>query len=195
MKAICAAGQSLPRCVSKRYSEGRGQMSARNWFQRKQLLMCIIELQNRFGWKRPSRSSSPAVHPALPSQGSKHEGPEANFCALQRYRECSYEAGSCGVEADSPKRPVVIIRNAFHEVKLWPRDTANWTIPVIPYSHIEVSGVKVLKVLIKWHKILVWKHAQGYVARKKSASVPQSFPWKRRNRFISKPRAITAACS
>lgn len=114
------------------------------------------------------------------------------FCALQRCQEC---AESSRVEGDSPKCPVVIICDTLHQVKLWPRDTANWTIPVIPYSQIEVSGVKVLKILIKWHKILVWKHAQGYVAGKISASVPKSFLLTRENWFISKQRAIAASCS
>lgn len=120
------------------------------------------------------------------SQGSRYEGLDASFCALQMYEEHCWEADSCRLWADSPKCPVVIICDTFHEVKLWPWDTANWTIPVIPYSHIEVSGVKVLKILIKWHKILVWKHAQGYVARKMSASVPKSFPLKRKNWVVSK---------
>lgn len=169
-KPICDRVQSLPHCISKQYSEERVQIISTVLISEKNMLMFI-------------------------SRGPRYKGLDATFCALQMYQEYSYEADSCWVWADSPKCPVVIICNAFHEVKLWPWDTANWTIPVIPYSHIEVSGVKVLKILIKWHKILVWKHAQGYVARKMSASVPKSFPLKRKNWFISKQRAVTATCS
>lgn len=117
------------------------------------------------------------------------------FCALERYQEYAHEAESSRVGGDSPKCPVVIVCNSLHEVKLWPRDTANWTIPVIPYPQIEVSGVKVLEILIKWHKILVWKHAQGYVAGKISASIPKPFLLTRENWFISKQRTIAATHS
>lgn len=170
IKPICDKVQSLPYAFPNNIQKKGDRLSARYSFQKENMLRCI-------------------------SRGSRYKGLDAIFCALQMYQDYPYEADSCKLQTDSPKCPVVIISNAFHEVKLWPWDTANWTIPVIPYSHIEVSGVKVLKILIKWHKILVWKHAQGYVARKMFASVPKSVPLKRKNRIISKQRAITATCS
>lgn len=54
----------------------------------------------------------------------------------------------------SPKRPVVVIRHPLHHVKQRPWGTANGPVPVVSDSHVNVSSVKILKVLIQWHKIL-----------------------------------------
>lgn len=130
------------------------------------------------------------------SWGSRCDALDAFFpCLADIIRMNIYRAETWRVSVDSPKCPVVIICNAFHEVKLWPWDTANWTIPVITYSHIEVSGVKVLKILIKWHKILVWKHAQGYVARKISAKELKPFPLHRKNWLISMQKVTVTTYS
>lgn len=54
----------------------------------------------------------------------------------------------------SPKCPVVVIRHPLHHVKQRPWGTANGPVPVVSDSHVNVSCVKILKVLIQWHKIL-----------------------------------------
>lgn len=53
-----------------------------------------------------------------------------------------------------PKCPVVVIRDALHQVKHGSWQAAYGTVPVVPYPHVQVSCVKVLKVLIKWYEIL-----------------------------------------
>lgn len=44
--------------------------------------------------------------------------------------------------------------NSFHHVHPRPRNAADGTVPVVPDPHVQVPGVKVLKVLIEGDKIL-----------------------------------------
>lgn len=53
-----------------------------------------------------------------------------------------------------PECPVVVIRHPLHEVKDRSREAAYGTVPVVSYPHVQVSSVKVLKILIKRYKIL-----------------------------------------
>lgn len=48
-----------------------------------------------------------------------------------------------------PKCPVVVIRDPLHQVKHGPWQAAYGTVPVVSYPHVQVSSVKVLKILIK----------------------------------------------
>lgn len=53
-----------------------------------------------------------------------------------------------------PECPVVVIRHPLHQVKDRTWQAAYRTVPVVSYPHVQVSSVKVLKILIKWYKIL-----------------------------------------
>lgn len=53
-----------------------------------------------------------------------------------------------------PECPVIVIRHPLHQVKHRPWQAAYRAVPVVSYPHVQVSGVEVLKVLIKWYKIL-----------------------------------------
>lgn len=55
----------------------------------------------------------------------------------------------------SPERPVVVIRYSLHYIEQSPWGAADGAVPVVPDSHVEVPFVKILKVLIHWHKILL----------------------------------------
>ena len=57
--------------------------------------------------------------------------------------------------AASPKCPVVVICHPFHHVEHSSRGTADGPVPVVSDSHIKVPRIKILKVLIQWHKILL----------------------------------------
>lgn len=52
------------------------------------------------------------------------------------------------------KGPVIVVGNSFHHVHPRPRNAADGTVPVVPDPHVQVPGVKVLKVLIEGDKIL-----------------------------------------
>lgn len=52
------------------------------------------------------------------------------------------------------KGPVVVGGNSFHQVHLSSGDTAYRSIPVVSNPHVKVPGVKVLKILVQWHKVL-----------------------------------------
>lgn len=54
----------------------------------------------------------------------------------------------------SLKSPVVVVGGSVHQVHLSSWNTADGSVPIVSDAHVEVSGVKVLKVLIKWHKVL-----------------------------------------
>lgn len=54
----------------------------------------------------------------------------------------------------SLKRPVVVEGGSFHQVHFGPRDAADGPVPVVSYAHVEVSGVKVLEILVERHKVL-----------------------------------------
>lgn len=54
----------------------------------------------------------------------------------------------------SLKCPVVVLGRPPHQVHFGTRDTAYGPVPVVPYTHVEVSGVEVLKVLVEGHKVL-----------------------------------------
>lgn len=54
----------------------------------------------------------------------------------------------------SLKSPVVVVGHSFHQVHFGPRDAAYGPVPVVSYTHVEVSGVKVLKVLVEGHEVL-----------------------------------------
>jgi len=71
-KPFCSRVQSLPYCISKQYSEEKGQIVSTVLISEKNTLMYI-------------------------SRGSRYEGLNATFCALQLYQEYSYEADSCRV--------------------------------------------------------------------------------------------------
>lgn len=58
------------------------------------------------------------------------------------------------VQTTVPKGPVVVIGHPLHQVKHGARQAANGTIPVVSHPHVQVSGVKVLKVLIEGYEIL-----------------------------------------
>lgn len=63
-------------------------------------------------------------------------------------------------KAASPKCPVVVIRHPLHHIKPRPRGTADGPVPVVSDSHVQVPRVKILKVLIKRHKILLQQRQQ-----------------------------------
>lgn len=50
--------------------------------------------------------------------------------------------------------PIVVVGNSFHQVHLSTRDTADGSVPVVSNPHVQVPGVKILKVLIEGDKIL-----------------------------------------
>lgn len=50
--------------------------------------------------------------------------------------------------------PVVVVGNSLHQVHLGPGDAADGPVPVVSDPHVQVPGVKVLKILIEGHKIL-----------------------------------------
>lgn len=52
------------------------------------------------------------------------------------------------------KGPVIVVGNSFHHVHFSTRNTADGPVPVVPDPHVQVPGVKVLKVLIEGDKIL-----------------------------------------
>lgn len=54
----------------------------------------------------------------------------------------------------SLKCPVVVLGRSLHQVHSGPWDAAYGPVPVVPYTHVEVSGVKVLKILVEGHKVL-----------------------------------------
>lgn len=54
----------------------------------------------------------------------------------------------------SLKGPVVVMGNSFHHVHLSTGNTTNGSVPVVPDPHVQIPGVKVLKVLIEGDKIL-----------------------------------------
>lgn len=54
----------------------------------------------------------------------------------------------------SLKSPVVVVGGSFHQIHLGSRDAAYRPVPVVSYPHIEVSGVKVLEILVERYKIL-----------------------------------------
>lgn len=53
-----------------------------------------------------------------------------------------------------PKSPVVVIGHPLHQVKHGAWQAAHGPIPVVSHPHVQVSGVKVLKVLIERYEIL-----------------------------------------
>lgn len=53
-----------------------------------------------------------------------------------------------------PEGPVVVVGHSLQQVKDGPGQAAYGPVPVVPYSHVQISGVKVFKVLIKRNKIL-----------------------------------------
>ncbi len=53
-----------------------------------------------------------------------------------------------------PECPVVVIRHPLHQVEDRSWQAAYGTVPVVPYPHVQVSSVKVLKILVKWYEIL-----------------------------------------
>lgn len=53
-----------------------------------------------------------------------------------------------------PKSPVVVIGHPLHQVKHGAWQAAHGPIPVVSHPHVQVSGVKVLKVLIEGYEIL-----------------------------------------
>lgn len=54
----------------------------------------------------------------------------------------------------SLKSPVVVTGGSLHQVHFGPRDAAYGPVPVVSYTHVEVSGVKVLEILVERHKVL-----------------------------------------
>lgn len=65
-------------------------------------------------------------------------------CELMRKKKRSF----------SLERPVVVRGRSLQQVHFCPRHTAYGPVPVVPYTHVEVSGVKVLKILVEGHKVL-----------------------------------------
>lgn len=53
-----------------------------------------------------------------------------------------------------PKCPVVVVGHPLHQVEDGSRQAAHGAIPVVSNPHVQVSGVKVLKVLIERYEIL-----------------------------------------
>ena len=55
--------------------------------------------------------------------------------------------------------------NSLHQVHLSTRDAADGSVPVISDSHVQVPGVKVLKVLIEGDKILQgeWESVDDFI--------------------------------
>lgn len=58
------------------------------------------------------------------------------------------------------KCPVVVMRHSVYQVHLGTRDTADGSVPVVSDSHVQVPGVKVLKILIEGDKILQRKRKE-----------------------------------
>lgn len=54
----------------------------------------------------------------------------------------------------SLKSPVVVVGRSLHQVHFGPRYAAYGPVPVVSYTHVEVSGVKILKILVEGHKVL-----------------------------------------
>lgn len=54
----------------------------------------------------------------------------------------------------SLKSPVVVMGCSFHQVHFGPWDAAYGPVPVVSDPHVEVSGVKVLKILVERNKVL-----------------------------------------
>lgn len=52
------------------------------------------------------------------------------------------------------KGPVVVVGNSFHHVHPSTGNAADGSVPVVSDPHVQVPGVKVLKVLIEGDKIL-----------------------------------------
>lgn len=53
-----------------------------------------------------------------------------------------------------PECPIVVIGNSLHQVKHRAWQAAHRSIPVVSHPHVQVSGVKVFKVLIERNEIL-----------------------------------------
>lgn len=54
----------------------------------------------------------------------------------------------------SLKSPVVVVGHSFHQVHFGPGDAAYGPVPVVSDPHVEVSRVKVLKILVEGNKVL-----------------------------------------
>lgn len=52
------------------------------------------------------------------------------------------------------KSPIVVTGGSAHQVHFGSRDAAYGPVPVVSDPHVKVSGVKVLKILVKGHKVL-----------------------------------------
>lgn len=55
------------------------------------------------------------------------------------------------------KGPIVVGGNSLDQVHLSTRDATDGSVPVVSNPHVQVPGVKVLKVLIEGNKILQGK--------------------------------------
>ena len=61
-----------------------------------------------------------------------------------------------------PIGPVVVIGHPLHEVKHRTWHTADGSVPAVTYPHVKVTGVKVLKILVKGNKVLWTRHSVRY---------------------------------
>lgn len=52
------------------------------------------------------------------------------------------------------KSPVVVTGHSLHHIHFSPRNATYWPVPVVSDPHVKVSGIKVLEILVKWHKVL-----------------------------------------
>ncbi|KAK4833094.1 hypothetical protein QYF61_027760 [Mycteria americana] len=93
----------------------QGWLNGLNWKHRRIILQCcpniiqeisITESQNRIGWKRPLRSSSPTVNLTLPSPPLNHVPKHLVQTSLQGWRLNHF-----------PGQPVPMLDNPFGEVK------------------------------------------------------------------------------
>lgn len=74
----------------------------------------------------------------------------------------------------SLKGPVVVVGDPVHQVHLGSWNAADGPVPVVPYPHVEVPGVKVLKVLVERHKVLKkgrrqsrsWRMRRNFIPRR-----------------------------